>query len=61
MPASASAPTVNAAEVIGIRFRRPPILRMSVSSWAACMMEPAERKSIALATPCMSRWKMAAV
>ena len=46
--------------VRGIVRRKPPILRMSVSSCVPCITLPAPRKSIAFDTPCATRWKMAA-
>ena len=34
--------------------------KMFVSSWSACMMAPAQRKSIALKKACVTRWNMLA-
>ena len=59
MPISASEPTSDVIQVIGMYLRRPPMLRMS---WSWCMpmiTEPAARKSSALKKACVIRWKTA--
>ena len=59
IPASASAPTRNAACVYGITLRSPPIFRMSCSPARWWMITPAERKSSALKKACVIRWNIA--
>ena len=50
----------NVHPVIGIRRAKPPILRMSVSSFIACITLPAPRNNSAFAAPCATRWNIAA-
>ncbi len=61
IPAIASEPMSIVAYVIGIFFDRPPILRMSCSSWTAWITEPEPRNSRPLKKPWVMRWKIAAV
>ena len=56
MPISASEPTSDVIQVIGMYLRRPPMLRMS---WSWCMPMitlPAARNSSALKKACVIRW-----
>ena len=59
MPISASEPSSDVIQVIGMYLRRPPMLRMS---WSWCMpmiTEPAARNSSALKNACVIRWNTA--
>ena len=47
--------------VIGIRCRRPPNRRMSITPPIACITLPAPRNSRALKKACVNRWNMPAV
>lgn len=48
VPVRARLPTVKQEEVKGVRWCMPPIFRISCSSFKLWMMEPEQRKSIAL-------------
>ena len=58
MPASARLPTHITAQVHGISFHSPPILRMSCSSDIAWITDPALRNSSALKKAWVIRWKI---
>ena len=53
-------PTAYTTNVRGIALRRPPILRMSCSSWQPWITDPAERNSSALKNAWAIRWNIAA-
>ena len=55
-PASDSVPMRNTIAVWGIVRTRPPMRKMSLVP-TAWMTAPAPRKSSALKTPCVSRWR----
>ena len=55
-PARASVPTMNTTPVCGITRQSPPMRKMSLVP-TAWMTAPAPRKSSALKTPCVRRWK----
>ena len=61
MPAIARQPTRNVQCVIGMRRRRPPKRRMSITPPIACITLPAPRNSSALKKACVTRWNMPAV
>lgn len=48
VPVKARLPMVRQEEVRGVRWCIPPILRMSCSSFRLWIIEPEQRKSIAL-------------
>lgn len=48
VPVRARLPSVKQEEVKGVRWCIPPIFRMSCSSFRLWIMEPEQRKSIAL-------------
>jgi len=45
--------------VHGITLRNAPKCRMSVSSFMACITEPAPKNMLALKKPWVNRWKIA--
>ena len=60
-PARARQPKRKVQCVIGIRRRRPPNWRMSITPPMACITLPAPRNSRALKKACVNRWNMPAV
>jgi hypothetical protein len=59
-PAIASQPTMNVAAVSGMYLRRPPMRRMSCSSFMPWITDPAPRNSNALKNAWAIMWKIAA-
>lgn len=59
VPVSARLPMVRQVVVIGSIFCRPPIFRMSCSSFKLWIIEPEHRNSIALKKACVQIWKKA--
>ena len=58
-PINARYPSPKVTKVIGMSVRRPPNRRMSVSSFIACITEPAPRNNPALKNPWVSRCMIA--
>lgn len=52
-PVSARLPIVKQVEVRGMRFWRPPIFRMSCSSFRLWIIDPEHKNSIALKKACV--------
>ncbi len=61
IPASAADPITKVQNVVGMRFRSPPISRMSKVCPAPWLTDPAPRNSSALKKAWVKRWKTAAV
>lgn len=59
VPVSARLPIVKQEEVNGRRRCRPPIFRMSCSSFRLWIIDPEQRKSIALKKACVQMWRKA--
>lgn len=59
VPVRAKLPIVRQEEVKGARWCMPPILRMSCSSFRLWMIEPEQRKSMALKNACVQMWRNA--
>lgn len=59
VPVRARLPIVRHEEVKGVRRCMPPILRISCSSLRLWMIEPEQRKSIALKNACVQMWRNA--
>ena len=53
-------PTAKVQPTIGMALRSPPIRRMSVSPFRACMTAPAPRNIRALKNAWVTRWKIPA-
>lgn len=56
---SARLPTIREVVVNGSALNRPPIFRMSCSSFRLWMIEPEHRNSIALKNACVQMWRNA--
>lgn len=59
VPVSARLPIVRLAVVVGRRWWRPPILRMSCSSFKLWMIEPEHKNSMALKKAWVQMWRKA--
>lgn len=59
VPVSARLPIVRQVDVKGVRWCMPPILRMSCSSPRLWIIDPEQRKSIALKNACVQMWRKA--
>lgn len=59
VPVRARLPMVRQEDVNGERWCMPPIFRISCSSFRLWMMEPEQRKSIALKKACVQIWRKA--
>ena len=59
VPVRARLPMVKQEEVNGVRWCMPPILRMSCSSFRLWIIEPEQRKSIALKKAWVQMWRNA--
>lgn len=59
VPVRARLPTVRQVDVKGARWCMPPIFRISCSSLRLWMMEPEQRKSIALKKAWVQMWRNA--
>lgn len=57
VPVRARLPIVRQEDVKGVRVCMPPIFRMSCSSFRLWIIEPAQRKSIALKKAWVQMWK----
>jgi len=59
VPVRARLPIVRQEDVKGARWCMPPILRISCSSFRLWIIEPEQRKSIALKNACVQIWRKA--
>lgn len=59
MPINAKFPNIIAEDVIGRCVSRPPIFRMSCSSFRLWMIDPEHRNNIALKKACVQMWRNA--
>lgn len=59
VPVKARLPSVRQDEVKGVRCCMPPIFRMSCSSLRLWIIEPEQRKSIALKKAWVQMWRKA--
>lgn len=59
VPVRARLPIVRQDEVSGVRCWRPPIFRMSCSSFRLWIIDPEHKKSMALKKACVQMWKKA--
>ena len=59
IPVSARLPTMRAVVVNGMALNRPPIFRISCSSFRLCIMEPEHMNSIALKKAWVQMWRKA--
>lgn len=59
VPVRAKLPIIRQVEVTGVMRCMPPILRMSCSSFKLWIIEPEQRKSIALKKACVQMWRKA--
>jgi len=59
VPVRARLPIVKQVEVKGARLCSPPIFRISCSSFRLWIIEPEQRKSMALKKACVQIWRNA--
>lgn len=59
VPVRARLPRVRQEEVKGVRWCMPPILRISCSSFRLWMIDPEQRKSMALKKAWVQMWRNA--